>query len=203
MADRIDVGRSYDLICDEWRRFRNSTQINRCVVGFADLLPAGGRVLDVGCGTGYPIADYLTSRSFSVTGIDVSGEMISRAQALRLPGAEFFRQDLLDFSSDLPYDGVIAFDSIWHIEKTRQAEGYRKISSLMKNGGYFLFTHGNREGETVGEMFGQKFYYGATDIATLRAVLAETGLQIVSLTENYKEPTTGERDLLVVARKRI
>ena len=50
-------------------------------------------------------------------------------------------------------------------------------------------------------MFGEEFYYGALDIAELKSIFSEAGMEIISLTEHYKEQTTGERDLLVVAKK--
>lgn len=202
MEHKIDTLNSYDLISDEWEKFRNSTPINQCIVDFCDLIVPNGTVLDIGCGTGYPIAHYLSSRGFSVTGIDGSREMTAKAKALGLPNATFLNQDILNFSSENRYDGVIAFDSLWHIAKSGQAGAYRKISSLMKDGAYFIFTHGSRNDETIGTMFGRQFYYGALGIDELKAVLSEVGLKIVSLTENYEEPSTGARDLLVIAQKR-
>ena len=201
MDKKIDNAKSYDLISDNWQKFRNSTAINKCVVDFAKLIAPNGHVLEIGCGTGYPVAHYLSLHNFTVTGIDVSREMIAKAKALKLPNAVFLNREVLDFSSDIRYDAVIAFDSLWHIAKSEQAEVYRKISCLMKDGAYFLFTHGKRNDERVGTMFNQPFYYGALDIYELNTIFSETGLKIISLTEDYKEQTMGERDLLVIAQK--
>ena len=71
----------------------------------------------------------------------------------------------------------------------------------MKRGAHFLFTGGNRNGETVGEMFNRKFYYGALSVSELTELFNELGFKIIALTEHYKEKTTGERDLLAVAEK--
>ena len=75
------------------------------------------------------------------------------------------------------------------------------IEALVKRGGYILFTHGNRNGETIGEMLGENFYYGALDSSRVRELLAENGFEILTFMGNYSEPTTGTRDLLVTARK--
>ena len=64
-----------------------------------------------------------------------------------------------------------------------------------------MFTHGNRNGETIGEMLGENFYYGALDSARVCDLLTNNGFEILTFTENYSEPTTGTRDLLVTARK--
>ena len=37
---------------------------------FSDLLPKRAKVLDIGCGAGEPIAQYLISQGFEVEGID-------------------------------------------------------------------------------------------------------------------------------------
>ncbi len=203
MSAKIDIEQAYDLICDDWQKFRNSTKINKCIVDFCDLITPNGKILDVGCGTGYPIAQYLVERNFFVTGIDVSQKMIDKANKLQLPKAIFIKQDILDFSADLQYDGVIAFDSIWHIAKEKQRDIYRKIASLMNYGAYFLFTHGNRNDETIGTMFNRQFYYSALAIEELKVIFSEVGLKIVDLIENYKEVSTGERDLLVIAQKQF
>lgn len=202
MSAKIDIERTYDLICDDWQKFRNSTKINQCIVDFCDLITPNGKILDVGCGTGYPVAQYLVERNFCVTGIDVSRKMIEKAENLQLKNANFIKDDILDYSTDILYDGVIAFDSIWHIAKDKQVDVYRKIASLMNYGAYFLFTHGNRNSETVGTMFNQQFYYSALNIEELKVIFSEVGLKIISLTENYKEVSTGERDLLVITQKR-
>jgi 2-polyprenyl-3-methyl-5-hydroxy-6-metoxy-1,4-benzoquinol methylase len=47
---------------------------------FSALLPAGGTVLDLGCGMGEPIARHLIERGFDVTGIDSSPPLIAMCE---------------------------------------------------------------------------------------------------------------------------
>lgn len=200
-SSRIDNARAYDAISDDWQRSRNAGTVNACIVDFVKRLKPNGRVLDVGCGTGYPITQYLSSCHFFVTGIDISHAMIQKAKALHVPHAEFIQQDFLDYTSDRLYDGIIAFDSLWHIAKEKQPAIYPKLASLMRPGAYVLFTHGKRDGETTGMMYDQEFYYSALEAEEVRLLMAQAGLATLSLTENYREPTTGDRDLLVIAQK--
>ncbi len=51
---------------------------------FTALLPAGGAVLDIGCGCGEPIARHLIASGFAVTGVDAAPAMIELCRA-RLP----------------------------------------------------------------------------------------------------------------------
>src|SRR3954451_21215758 len=63
------------------KHLRERNWINR----FANMLPAGGHVLDIGCGSGEPIARYLAKHGHRITGIDSSPEMIEMFAA-KLPG---------------------------------------------------------------------------------------------------------------------
>ena len=202
IATPDSVKRAYDAIADEWHKFRKDCAINKCVAEFEQLLPRNSEILDVGCGTGYPIAAYLTEKGHRVTGIDVSTEMLEKARALKLVNARFINVDFTDYVADTSFDAVIAFDSLWHIARSAQEEIYLKLASLIKSGGYLLFTHGSRKGEITGEMYGETFYYSALDAARARELLAENGFEILTFMGNYSEPTTGTRDLLVTARKK-
>ncbi|MFG2193098.1 class I SAM-dependent DNA methyltransferase [Streptomyces sp. NPDC048639] len=63
----------------------------------AEQLPAGSRVLDVGCGTGLPTAAQLTEAGHRVVGIDLSPAMVKLARD-NVPAAEFHVADLADLS---------------------------------------------------------------------------------------------------------
>ncbi len=202
-SEMNDIRDSYDKICEQWCDFRKNTKINRCVAEFSELLRPGSKVLDAGCGTGYPISAYLVEKGFAVTGIDISERMIEKARRLGLKSASFLVRDLLDFHPPEKYAAVIAFDSLWHVSHDRQKEIYAVVSSLMNIGGYFLFTHGDKDGSIVGEMFGERFYHSALDVEEVHALLAACGFSVLSSVENYKEETTGDRGLLVIAKKTV
>ena len=76
------------------------------------------------------------------------------------------------------------------------------IASVLEQGGKFIFTHGRTDGEVTGTMYGEKFYNSALDGEKVRRLLTENGFEILSFTEDYKEETTGNRDLLVIAEKK-
>lgn len=193
---------SYNRICDHWRDYRNGKPVDSCVAEFAKRLKPGAKVLDIGCGTGYPIAAHLSGIGCCVTGIDISERMIDCALGLNLPGAEFFVADLLQFRTDKRFDGVIAFDSIWHIPMEQQSQIYSLIGELIQTGGYFLFTHGKRASSVTGAMFGQPFWYSSLDKEVVFQLLEENGFTVLSAQVDYFDDNTGDRELLVVAQKR-
>ena len=195
------VAAAYDAACNDWNALRKNCVINTCIAQFESLLDRGCRVLDIGCGTGFPVAKYFSDGGFRVTGMDVSEKMIEKANAQRLENAEFFVCDFMKFDASCKYGAAIAFDSLWHIPFVAQEKIYQKVSKLLECGGYFLFTHGRRESEMWGEMFGEKFYYSALGGEKLRRLLIDGGFDIIRYEEDYKEKTTGSRELLVVAKK--
>ncbi|MGW8551583.1 class I SAM-dependent DNA methyltransferase [Streptomyces tubercidicus] len=82
----------------------------------ADTLPAGSRVLDLGCGTGLPSARQLVDSGHRVVGIDLSPSMIRLARQ-NVPDADFHRLDIADLRSGRlggtgSFDGIAAFFSL-------------------------------------------------------------------------------------------
>jgi len=201
--DDMENAASYDRIADEWERVRDASPVNACVVSLEKRLKKNASILDAGCGTGAPISFWLSSRGHRVTGIDISERMLRKARARELGNAEFLRCGFLEYKSVEPYDALIAFDSLFHIPPGRQRDIYPHAAELLKDGGYFLFTHGKKESRIEGEMFGTPFFYAALDAAEVRRLLEENGFEILEMTEDYAEETTGSRDLFVLARKKL
>lgn len=192
---------SYDKICTDWTNHRNKSVINQCIVDFSKLLKPECCILDIGCGSGYPIDYYLINNGFKVIGIDISSNMIKQAKNLNLENAYFFNCDFLDFESDIKFDAIIAFDSLWHISENNQISIYSKLASLINTDGYLLFTHGKNKGSVCGKMFNETFYYTSLDYKNVLQLLKENGFCIISSFLDYEEKTTGSRELLVIARK--
>ncbi len=191
----------YDEICPQWDEYRKKTSVNKCIADFSRRLKPNSSILDVGCGTGYPIDFFLSERGFRITGIDSSAKMIEKAASLKLKNTEYHVAELFGFRTEEKFDAIIAFDCLWHICHDNQKYIYGTIASLIKKGGYFIFTHGKKDGEIYGEMMGQTFYYSALDAEEVKKILISEGFEIISFIENYKERTTGDRELLVEARK--
>ncbi|CAM03026.1 methyltransferase family protein [Saccharopolyspora erythraea NRRL 2338] len=78
-----------------------------------DRLPArGARVLDLGCGTGFPTAEQFDGAGVEVVGVDESPRMLELA-ARRVPGARLVRGDMRALDAGLgDFDAVTAFFSL-------------------------------------------------------------------------------------------
>ena len=102
-------------------------------------VPQGGRILDVCCGTGY-LAALLTGHGFSVSGIDVSPEMVRYARE-SAPGCDFLVGDITTADAGGPYDGAVAtFDSLNHIVDPAELQAaFRNVAAALRPGASFAF----------------------------------------------------------------
>ncbi|HEY7863190.1 MAG TPA: methyltransferase domain-containing protein [Thermoanaerobaculia bacterium] len=81
---------------------------------FRDLLALlepvpGGRVVDLGCGTGEPTRElHETTRPAETLGIDSSAKMLEKARMFEGAGLRFEHGDIAEFSPDRPYDIVFS-----------------------------------------------------------------------------------------------
>jgi 2-polyprenyl-3-methyl-5-hydroxy-6-metoxy-1,4-benzoquinol methylase len=107
-------------------------------------VPAGSRVLDIGCGSGLFLG-LLSSggRIQSGLGFDASRSAISLAarMAERLPGTAIsFRQiDVSEAWPDGTFDVVSLIDVMHHIPSTEREHALRLISDRVRPGGIFLY----------------------------------------------------------------
>jgi len=191
---------SYNQIAGQWAVVRDNSFVSELIVDFARKLKPNAEVLDIGCGTGYPIAKFLSDQGLNITGIDASEEMISLAKSHQIENSQFFVTDFFNFTSEKQYDGIIAWDSLFHFPKNKQAEIYPLIYKLLKPGGYFLFTHGKRDGEHQDKMMGHPFYYSALSKDHVCEILTELGFMIRYVHEDFMERGS-HRELVVFTTK--
>ena len=202
IMDTVNNAVSYSRISDRWSRVRDPAPVNKCVADLEKMLKRNSYVLDAGCGTGTPIDVFLSAMGHRIAGIDISERMIEIAESKGIKNAEYTVCDFLEYAPTVRFDAVIAFDSLFHIPPARQRSIYAHAARLLKEEGYFLFTHGKTHGHTEGVMFGEPFSYASLDAGETEELLLQNGFDIIEFTRDYEEATTGTRDLLVLARKR-
>lgn len=191
---------SYNRIIDDWIKARNNSIVNKPIIDFADRINTNGNILDIGCGTGLPIDKYFSERNFSIIGIDASDKMLEIAKSNEIKNTQFFLSDFFNFDSNERFDGIIAWDSLFHFPKQRQKDIYSKVYSLLNPGGFFLFTHGKEENEHIDEMFGEQFYYSCLSKDFVLDLMNEIGFELEYSIEEFVEGND-QRDWIVLARK--
>lgn len=164
---------------------------------FLDLLPAGGRVLDAGCGTGEPIAVYMAGRGFRVTGIDAARAMLAIARA-RVPGGDWRLADMRGLDLGETFDGVIGWDSFFHLRPDEQRAVLPRLARHLNPGGALMLTVGPAAGEVAGHVGDDAIYHSSLAPDEYDSILAGLGLAVVRFTK--EDPDCGGRTVLL-ARK--
>lgn len=145
----------------------------------AALAPPPGRVLDLGCGSGEPLARYFIERGHAVTGVDLVEEMLRMCRT-RFPGMRWLRGDMRALDLGEPFDLVIAWDSFFHLPRADQRTMFATFRRHTAPGGVLLFTSGVTDGEAVGgDLFGDALYHASLDTSEYARLLDAHGYAVV------------------------
>jgi SAM-dependent methyltransferase len=186
----------------EWVTRIEGDPRDRMLVDFTRRLPAGARVLDLGCGPGVPSTKALAQR-FDVVGVDISAAQIELARR-NVPEATFIHDDLTEIElPEASLDGVTALYSISHVPREHHPEVFARIARWLVPGGLFLATLGATDNpDWVGEWLGGPMFFSSHDAATNRALLRAAGFTLeCDETITMREPEGLVTFLWVIARK--
>ena len=134
------------------------------------------RVLDLGCGAGRPIAEYLLDRGCMVTGVDASRPMIELFARV-VPKAIALHADMRTLRLSETFDLVLAWDSFFHLAPEDQRAMFPVFAAHAAPGGVLLFTAGPRAGDAIGTLGESPLYHASLDPEEYRALLAENGFE--------------------------
>lgn len=198
-AARAIVG-LYSRHADDWSRMRDgplNADERPHLERFAAAMPERGEVLDIGCGSGRPIAEWLIERGFRLTGVDASPALIERCRN-RFPAHDW---RLADMRGDLGrrFDGVLAWYSSFHLTGEDQIGMAAVYARHLKPGGRLMFIGGSQRGVAMGEWMGELLYHASLDPAEYRAGLEAAGL--VDIEEVVLKPREDEGARVWTARR--
>ena len=140
----------YQRRAREWDRDRTRRLVERAWLDrFAALLPRGASILDIGCGFGEPIARHLIENGYAVAGTDSSPALIDLCRA-RFPDGEWIVADMRRLSLRRRFDGLLAWDSLFHLRPEDQRGMFSVLRAHAAPGAALMFTSGPSHGESVG-----------------------------------------------------
>jgi cyclopropane fatty-acyl-phospholipid synthase-like methyltransferase len=147
---------------------------------FAEFIPPGGAVLDLGCGAGIPFTKYLSDR-YKVTGVDISPNQIKLAQK-NVPNAEFSCLDMtkIDFPEE-KFDGILAYYSIIHVPRDEHFGLFQTMFKILKPKGVALMSlHqiGDRQ-QVENNFFGATMYWSGWSKNQNLHLLTDAGFKII------------------------
>ena len=119
---------------------------------FLSFIKQGGKILDLGCGSGRDSKMFIES-GYKVTAVDGSSELAKKA-------SEYIGQDVIcstfqDFVPEETYDGIWACASLLHLApEDIKAEMNKLKGYLAKDGVFYVsFKYGDFSGERNGRFF--------------------------------------------------
>lgn len=201
---RTLTARAFDALGESYRAdYFADPFFRQALDGWLGTVPAGGHVLDVGCGHGRPVAEAIVARGYRLTGLDVSAGMIGLARA-NVPQATFLRLSPAELAVEAEFDGACAFFSLLHLDPIELRLALPPLHRALKPGGHLLLVSGlpevNVRRAPLTWLQGQPVWEWSYEPAEVRAALAENGLFAV-VDEGEWRPGGPALAFAVLARK--
>ncbi len=136
-----DPANGYETYAAEFRHWREQSSIGvATVLQWAQGLPPGAAVLDLGCGSGLPLGKALADRGFRLYGVDASVTLATAYQQL-LPQAQVACETLEDSALfQRQFAGVLCVVVLFLLPEAAQRALFRKVATALAPGGLWLFS---------------------------------------------------------------
>lgn len=174
------VKKGYDKIAEEYQIDRQAFDHSEELTEFAGFLPKNGKVLDVGCGAGVPVAKFLVEAGFEVVGIDFSEKMLKLARK-NVPQATFVRKNMtkMDFA-DNSFDGLTAFYSIIHVPREKHSLLFKSFNRILRPSGIMLACMGPDEWESTEKYYGIRMFWSQFSPEKSLQLVNDAGFEVIS-----------------------
>ncbi|RDJ22179.1 class I SAM-dependent methyltransferase [Bosea caraganae] len=159
---------------------------------FKSLLPTDSAILDIGCGSGEPIARHFIEAGRAVTGIDASPPLIGLCTQ-RFPEQDWLVADMRSLALGRRFGGLLAWDSFFHLTPEDQRGMFAVFAAHAAPGAALMFTSGPSHGEAIGSFEGEPLYHGSLDPQEYRELLDRSGFAVVS--HVVEDPGCGGRTI--------
>lgn len=156
-----------------------------------------GKMLDLGCGNGQPIADYFIQQGCALTGVDGAPVMLTRARA-RFPEQRWLHHDMRTLNLAETFDGLIAWDSFFHLTQDDQRRMFSVFARHSHPGSALMFTSGTDHGIAMGEFEGEPLFHASLAPDEYRLLLAEHGFAVLEM--KMEDPECGGHTVWLAKR---
>jgi SAM-dependent methyltransferase len=144
---------------------------------FIALLPQEATILDIGCGSGEPIARYFINRNLRVEGVDASPTLISVCRE-RFPTQRWHIADMRSLTLDKTFQGILAWDSFFHLSHDDQRRMFQIFKRHAAGGAPLMFTSGTSHGVAISSYHGEPLYHASLASEEYRTLLEANGFRI-------------------------
>jgi SAM-dependent methyltransferase len=187
----MDQSNGYERVAAEFLAGRGrapSTAVGtKKVRDWARTLPIGATVIDLGCGTGFPITKVLVDERLNVYGVDAAPSLVAAIRH-NLPEVPVACESVVESSFfNRMFDGVVAWGLIFLLQPEEQRHLIQSVADILLPGGRLLFTSSCGTEPLV-------WNDGMTDLesrslaaAEYRKLLSEVGLYVTREYEDVGE----------------
>lgn len=135
-----DYSAGWEAVSDQFMAIRSQVGAALVRSWAKDRLARSAAILDIGCGSGVPIAQSLVNDGFSVWGVDASPSLIS-AYRLNLPNMPAVCEPAQDSSFfDRNFVGAVSIGLIFLLGEGDQRRLLTRVADVLEPGGRFLFS---------------------------------------------------------------
>jgi len=159
---------------------------------FVDLAGADSRILDLGCGSGRPLAGFLIEHGLSVVGVDAAPALIAICRE-RFPESKWIVEDMRGLSLNRRFAGLLAWDSFFHLSHADQRAMFATFAAHALPGAALMFTSGVAHGTAIGNFEGEPLYHASLSAAEYRRLLERHGFELVE--HRADDPDCGARTI--------
>jgi len=193
-----EIHHLYEQLAADFDRQRGRSLFERgYLMEIVSRLKPGGTVLDLGCGSGEPIARFLIEQGLGVTGVDAAPSLLGFCRA-RFPEMTWVEHDMRTLDLDRRFDAILAWNSFFHLRKDDQRAMFGVFRKHAAPSGLLLFTSGPEEGEAIGSLCGHDLYHASLDPAEYEHLLAAHGFKV--LIHRAEDPDCGGHTVWMAQR---
>ena len=173
-----DILPTYERVGPSWAASRTKVLFERPALDrFWSAMP-GPALLDLGCGSGDPLALHLAGRGARVTGVDGAVSLVMLFRRM-LPEHEAVHADMRTLSLGRRFDGIVAWDSFFHLCPDDQRGMFATFAAHAAPGAALTFTSGPSESESVGSVEGEPVYHASLSPEEYRDLLGRAGFGVL------------------------
>ena len=141
--------------------------------------PREATILDLGCGSGEPVARHLIESGYRVTGVDSSPSLIAMCRE-RFPDHQWLVGDMRHLNLERRFAGILAWHSFFHLHFDDQRAMFPRFAALAAPGAALMFSAGPMHGEALGEWQGEPLYHASLAQEEYRSLLSGNGFDVLS-----------------------
>jgi SAM-dependent methyltransferase/GNAT superfamily N-acetyltransferase len=200
IANKDSVKETYDKLASWFDEARTKDlSLEEKVLSFLEKnLSNNAKILDVGCGTGEPIARFFIERNYQLTGIDNSQSMLSYCRD-RFPDNTWICMDMRKLALNQKFDCIIAWHSFFHIQRNEQESVLRKFSDHLNTKGFLVFTSGVDNGEIWSNNGGEMLFHASLSPDEYKMILEKLNMNIVMNT--ISDPECGGATIWIAKKE--